>query len=187
MNNIKLKLLFVIITVLLFIPSYGQGQYKDTIQAGLKKNVVYGTVGTAVVIGVATINYERMIGESKTKFITSYWLKVGFGEYYILGINIGGGPYFTTGLTVLTGKNNRHFEFNIGIASLVEHEKYDREYNGYLNGWTTSETQKSDYWIIKPSVAIGYVFQKPDGKFLFRTGYALPEFVYLSVGFCFGR
>lgn len=185
--NVKLKLLFVIINFLLFIPLYGQGQNKDTIQAGLKKNVVYGTLGTAIVIGVATINYERMIGESKTKFITSYWLKIGFGEYYLLGSNIGGGPYFTTGLTGLTGKNNGHFEFNIGVASLLDLEEYDRDYEAYIEGWTTSEPHKSDYRKITPSVGAGYRFQKPDGKFVFRTGYAFPEFVYLSVGFCFGR
>lgn len=185
--NVKLKLLFVIFNFLLFIPLYGQGQDIDTIHAGLKKNVVYGTLGTAVVIGVATINYERMIGESKTKFITSYWLRVGFGEYYIFGSNIGGGPYFTTGLTGLTGKNNRHFEFNIGLSSLLDHEEYDRDYEAYIAGWTTSEPQKSEYRTTVPSVGIGYRFQKPDGKFVFRTGYAFPEFVYLSVGFCFGR
>lgn len=187
MNNVKLKLLLVIINLLMFMPLYGQGHNKDTIPESLKKNVVYGTLGTAVVIGVATINYERMIGESKTKFITSYWLKIGFGEYYIFGSNIGGGPYFTIGLTGLTGKNNGHFEFNIGLASLLDDEEYDRDYEAFLVGWTISEPQKSDYRTTIPSVGIGYRFQKPDGKFVFRTGYAFPEFVYLSVGYCFGR
>ena len=39
--------------------------------------------------------------------------------------------------------------------------------------------------LIIPAGAIGYRFQKPGGKFVFRTGIGFPESLYLSLGLCF--
>jgi hypothetical protein len=166
MKTIIFRTLFVFLILLSFIKSYAQKQYvqehkTDTTQSGLKKNVIYGSLGVFPFWGTLNGNYERLVAERKDKFFKSYWLKFGGGYWISWGV---WGPHFMTGLTTLTGSKNSHLELSAGLTVL-------------LDDW--------DLYYIGPSGTIGYRFQKPGGHFIFRTGIGFPEPIYISLGFSF--
>ncbi len=143
---------------------------------GLKKNAIYGTLGTLLLYGVAKVDYERMIIGNPKGFFTSYWARIGYGGYYNWNRK---GRLFTLGLTALTGTGKNHFEIGGGITSC-----FDRQ--GYLIDRRGNESVKrSPYRNICPSGAIGYRFQNSKGGSFFRTGVAYPEAFYISLGYPF--
>jgi len=145
------------------VPVYGT----NTLKAGLKKNVVYGSVGGYVFWGAANGNYERLILERKDDFFKTYLIKVGIGGFftYELAMNT-----FVTSLTALTGSKNRHLELSIGTAILFGSYKLNDPYNPIS---------------LTPAGALGYRFQSPKKHFVFRMGVGFPEVIYLSLGFSF--
>ena len=85
---------------------------------------------------------------------------------------------------MLSGLRNSHIEFNLGLASQYDKSSYEIGVrNSYIIG--REAPSKSEYRDTYPSIGLGYRYQKPDGHFLFRTGLALPESAYISIGFCF--
>lgn len=135
----------------------------------MKKNAVQGTLGTLPGFwGVINGNYERLISEKKKGLFKSYWFRAGAGLYVEWG---GEGGHFVTGLTGLTGSNKNHLELNVGLALLFPNFPY--EYAG------------PHPIRVNPAGVIGYRFQKPQGKFVFRFGVGYPEAWYLSLGLVF--
>jgi len=141
-----------------------------------QKNSIYGTIGYLGLYGDAGGNYERLIWEPHKGLFKSVWFRVGGAWYSQWGSK---GTFLLSGVTVLTGLNNRHIEINMGITSMFDKLSYDMEVRNF------PETAKSAYRQFFPSFGLGYRYQKPDGNFLFRTGIAIPEAAYLSLGFCF--
>lgn len=68
--------------------------------------------------------------------------------------------------TSLTGKGSNHLEVGLG-AMYAEYTEEEAEA------------------ILLPAGNLGYRFQKPDGRFIFRTGVGFPEAIYISFGFSF--
>lgn len=181
MNLLKLNLLFVVMNVSLILPSFGQEMNRETVQPGLKKNAIYGTVGTVGIYGAAEGNYERMIAETGKGFLKSYWARVGYGGYYSWEDS---GSLFVIGLTALTGARKSHMEFNVGFTSTYDRDSYEIGVsNSSIGG--DPKPAKSEFRDYSPAGSIGYRFQKPGGSFIFRTGFGFPESLYVSLGFCF--
>lgn len=130
--------------------------YKSTPLLDVNKNTFFATFapgGYSFILG----SYERMIFSNPESFITSSWLGIGGGvvaEFF--GSD---GLAFKAFYTGLTGANNSHLEFNLGIT--------------YMSGVSTTVT---------PLATVGYRYQKANGHFLFRIGGGWPENVFLSLG-----
>ena len=130
--------------------------YKSTPPVDMNKNTFYATLapgGYSFILG----SYERMIISNPESFITSSWLGIGGG---IVAEWFGDdGLAFKAFYTGLTGPNNNHLEFNLGIT--------------YMSEVSTTVT---------PLATVAYRYQKANGHFLFRIGGGWPENVFLSLG-----
>lgn len=138
------------------LPSY---YHNDTLHA---KNNLFGSAGSVIIFGGISANYERMV-LNIPEFNSSLWLRLSAGKTYSLVL--GGFIYQYLSLTSLIGKENNHFETVIGL---------------FRFGWDLFNAE--GYGL---AGGIGYRYQKPEGGFLFRSGLAFPESLYLSVGYSF--
>lgn len=172
--------LFCLLAIAILLSFTSSAQEAET-QPGLKRNVVYGTLGTIVLYAVANATYERMIIERNNKFISSYWVRLSGGTWGAWGPQ--GGSHYLAGFTALTGSKNSHIELHLGINTMFDKISYDEDISN--PDFSNPDIKKTEYWDITPSGALGYRFQKPGGHFLFRAGFGFPETAYLSLGFCF--
>ena len=143
---------------------------------GLKKNGIYGTLGTTLNFGAANLNYERMIIGNQNGFFTSYWVRVGYGGYYNWDEK---GRIFNLGLTALSGNGKNHFEIGGGITSFADRTGYLIDRKG------DQSVKRSSYHTIYPAGSLGYRFQNSNGGSFFRAGIAFPEALYVSLGYRF--
>ena len=130
--------------------------YESTPPVDINKNTIFATFapgGYSFILG----SYERMISSNPESFITSSWLGIGGG--IVAEIFGNDGLAFKAFYTGLTGPNNHHLEFNLGITS--------------MSGVSSNVT---------PLATVGYRYQKANGHFLFRIGGGWPENVFLSLG-----
>lgn len=130
--------------------------YKSNPPVDMNKNTFFATFapgGYSFILG----SYERMIISNPESFITSSWVGIGGG---IVAEWFGDdGLAFKAFYTGLTGPNNNHLEFNLGIT--------------YMTAVSTTVT---------PLATVGYRYQKANGHFLFRIGGGWPENLFLSLG-----
>jgi hypothetical protein len=153
----------------------------------LKKNVVYGTISIVGIGAAITGNLERMIKERRRGMFKTIWIKASGGAYAVWGSS---GQLYGLSLTALSGKGTGHLEVNLGLSMVYEKSEWqfalsDYKYAVSIYGPEQVEKPKiRDYARLLPGLAVGYRGQSPDGHFVFRTGFCLPEFLYLSLGFC---
>ena len=65
---IRIFLNLILLNTILVSDGIPQVHETDSSQVGLKKNIIYGTVGYAGLYGVANANYERLIIQKNTGF-----------------------------------------------------------------------------------------------------------------------
>ncbi|MEY3367452.1 MAG: hypothetical protein RI973_607 [Bacteroidota bacterium] len=128
----------------------------DSTPPMLRNAALYGTIGASV-IGFVAGNIEFMVAQKPKGFFKAYSLRVGFGVQENFG---GEGGILIGALNMLTGRKNSHFEVGLGWNLLFDEASL-------------------------PLIAAGYRFQKPRGRFVFRTGVGLIEGVYVSLGTAF--
>ena len=83
----------------------------------------------------------------------------------------------------LLGRKKSHLELGLGMASLFDKEGYNSAVQNAV--YYSAKPSREDYRSFLPAATIGYRFQKPDEGFVFRTGIASPDGIYLSVGCAF--
>jgi hypothetical protein len=125
----------------------------------VKRNSIYGNGSYLLYHYSITLNFERIIHiNDLNRHIWSFRLGAG---------NLDGkGKIVLASFNNLIGKGKNKFETNIGAAYINEPHSYGPNY-------------------ISPVLSAGYRKQSPDGKFLFRTGFGIPEGLYLSFGYQF--
>jgi hypothetical protein len=127
-------------------------------------NAIYGSLGYALIAGSGTIYYERMLKQNRLENNISFFTKIGIGQAVFWDAD---GKYILGQLGVLTGNKNSHFETSLGMVYF---------YGGSEKNWH----QNNPLTLLSGSV--GYRYQKPSSRFIFRAGAAWPEMVYLSIG-----
>ncbi|MBN3582162.1 hypothetical protein JYB64_07165 [Algoriphagus aestuarii] len=162
MKNIR-KYFLTMIGLICLIPSLQAQSAPEQDPVQLYKNGLYGSLGFAGIYASATSNYERMVTQHFDKGITATFVKVGIGVYGVWG---GSGSYYYAQYGFLTGKRASHLEISAGPNF------------GFNEDGAES-----------PPIAatIGYRHQKPERHFILRTGLALPESIYLGIGWSFGK
>jgi hypothetical protein len=136
----------------------------DSKSGKMNNNAIYGNLGAASIVGVwasATIYYERILNHDR---VIKPFLKGGVGGYALWGE---GGFFLLTSYGILTGRKSSHFEISAGV-------------NWFLNGDLQGDYKYNALTLL--SATIGYRYQKPGKRFIFRTGVSTPEGVYFGVG-----
>ena len=151
--------------IILLLSNTIAAQYVNPDSAKLKmfNNAIYGSVGTLITYyNNVNIYYERMFQRNSHKSKIASLVKAGYGGWSSpMGTK---GSYFLGQYGILTGVKKHHFEVSAGLT------KFFGDSEGI-------ETLLSG--------SMGYRTQKPDGKFIFRTGVSWPEALYLGFGVSF--
>lgn len=147
----------MIILFLIGFSTTGQGHPR---QDTIAKNSIYAYVGTTLAVYATGFFYERNIYDFERSVLTA---RGGAGVYAFLWGDYG--HFLAVNAGQLFGKGNNHFEYNIGYTF------FNPPYTSY-----------SEHY---PSAYIGYRYQKPEGGFIFRTGFGWPEQVSIGAGISF--
>lgn len=75
--------------------------------------------------------------------------------------------YLNPAVVHLIGRKNSHIELNMGFK--------------YSLGKTPDTIRK----VLVPDLFAGYRFEKPDGRFIFRTGFNYPTLINIGIGYKF--
>jgi len=176
------KIIILTLITVLFV-NIAKTQTQDSIVLA-PKNALYVSVGNMGLWMTANVNYERLLNIKNAKPFNKYYLHFGAGVFETWGIS---GSTAVLSFKWLRGQKNSHLELGLGVASLFDKQNYDI---GVINAdFPTPGTEPKptiwQYTDFYPAATIGYRFQKPKGGFVFRTGIAYPDGIYLSVGFAF--
>ncbi len=177
-NRIKIS---SIISILLII--INNNLFSQDTNPEYNKNTVFITVGSFGILGGANLNYERFIFKTNKSILSSFWLKAGGGYWYEWVDN---GTQFYISAEGLTGHNNSHIEYGLGITSLYDAESYRINVSNYESGHESKRPTKWGETDITAIGNLGYRYQKPKGHFIFRTGIiSTPIALYISLGVVF--
>ena len=113
-------------------------------------------IGIYVGLIELNISYERNIIQ-RPKSQSN--LRIGVG--YLSDLQVEGRTINATAVQMF-GKNNSHLELNLGA-------KY------FFN-----KTEENNFFL--PEVYVGYRFDKPDGKYIFRFGVSYPSLLNIGLG-----
>lgn len=179
-NFVRMETISIIFFLLISIYSIGQD---NDLKKEYTNNTIYVTVGSAGITGGANINYERNILRIDNRFLSSLWLKVGGGIWWNWADL---GSQYTVSAVGLSGRGNNHFEYSLGVTGLYNGFCYDLGNIDYNAGLRSTKPTKWDYTDVFPIGSLGYRYQKPNGHFVFRTGFVIPEpALYISLGLVF--
>jgi hypothetical protein len=166
----KLKMLFILCFTFFVYIGYSQGRKSELSSVRLKKNVIYGTLGVDIEDVYITFlgNYEHMIFELPGSFFNSFWIRISAGPW--AAFDSDGGINYVSTLSAVMGKRSAHLESGAGV--LFTYNSSTKRFHPLVNDRHLAGN-------------LGFRFQRPGGYFVFRTGIGWPEFMYLSLGFCF--
>ena len=105
------------------------------------------------------LNYEINILQLQKSYSN---IRFGVGSW---GLIEESGYYLNPSVVHIFGKNNSHLELNLGIKIFFYEEYMDSN--------------------ILSDIFVGYRFEKPNGRFVFRTGLNYPTVINLGFGFKF--
>lgn len=138
-------------------------EIKDSLKVDLNKNSLNISLGPGGILALflpAHVSYERLYQGKVFGSKNSSILDFGIGGAAHWG---GASPFLISRFGILTGSGHRHFEAKAGVCVF-----WDGDFEGVF-----------------PSAAIGYRKQKPDSRFIFRTGIGFPDALYISWGISF--
>jgi len=147
----------------------------------LNNNNFYGVISYSLVGYSVTINYERMLFPLGRKNVTTAYLRAGAGSWaYWTSGGVGG----ILAVNLVFFRKSSHLEGGLGIVTLYDRKTYRFVLENHLN---TNEPHplRRDYMINTPGVNLGYRYQDPDHRFIFRFGLSYPEGAYTSLGLTF--
>ncbi len=138
------------------------------------KNVVGVDAGLLYVgfLGVvnSSVNYERRIFSAN---VLSGYMRLGTGYFVVGASDTGyGGIQVPLSLNLITGKNNNHFELDLGCRAVFDIKNDGIDY------------YENEKVIPYPILNIGYRYQKPSSGFIFKSLIGL-DGITLGIGYAF--
>ncbi len=122
----------------------------------IHRNYIIGNIN----IVASNINYERNLFRTPA-FLAN--IRLGYG---IINDLQGGGNVYSAAMVGLIGQKNSHFELDLGI---IAYKAFKTNFNPSSSGVMTDGF-------------IGYRYEKPNGIFVFRTGFIYPSIYSLTLG-----
>ncbi|MFO7867883.1 MAG: hypothetical protein R6U95_01120 [Bacteroidales bacterium] len=166
----------VVLICILTLSSQAYSQYVK-----IKQNNIYATAGTTIdfstgglYYSTTGLAYERKIYYTKNGLWNA---RAGGGLMFLLAEHHG--YHYFTDLVYVHGENWHHIELCLGASGLFNETQKNKDITN------DSFESNSEYFEWYPSLYIGYRFQLPNGKYLFRTGIGWPEQVSMSFGVSF--
>lgn len=153
----------LIISVILFA-SFTNTKGQDLLHEkplAFRKNIVHTSVGFLVLYIPGTIFYERILSQPKENREIATFIRAGYGAYPNWSFVQ---EYMVLEVGFFLGSEASHIEFAVGGMKIVN--------NSILMQY-------------QPAASMGYRFQRPGGRIMFRSGIGYPEAIYVGVGFCF--
>ncbi len=144
-------------------------------ESSVKKNAIYVNVDITYPMVASTINYERNIISTDHKLFRNVNARIGYGKWIAASA---GGSNYTISVHTITGNSQHHLE---GIAGISVHfNNLDYQFELKYN----KDALLKDYLQYLPQVGLGYRYQKPKGRMIFRVCAGIP-FLQCSIGFAF--
>jgi len=126
----------------------------------------------------ASLEYERVLITGGDRLLSVHAALTGG---YVTNLS-GAGPVSELKGILLTGKRMHHLEFTAGGRLFFDRVGWYGQKEYELDPYAV----KSDFLTLTPSFTVGYRFQKPGGRYLFRIGSGYPvHMFYISLGFAF--
>ena len=140
-----------------------------------KKNAIYLSADITSALLASTINYERNLVSTDLRIMRSLNARIAYGRWFAI---YAGGSNYTFTLHSITGLNKHHLEATLGLSVYFDaiDYKYELDYN--------SNAEKTDFLLYIPQISLGYRYQKPGGKLVFRGCVGIP-YVQCSIGLAF--
>jgi hypothetical protein len=127
----------------------------------------------------ASLEYDRALFAGAEGLVSVYAALTGGYRQF----ESGAGPFSELKGIVLMGRKSHHVEFTAG--GMLFFDRYDYYYEREY-GWNTSAVEKSDFLYLVPSFTLGYRYQKPGGRLVFKLGTGRPvNKFYVGLGFAF--
>jgi hypothetical protein len=155
MKSLKILTVIFIVASPFSIPTFAQ----EVQSSDFRNNSLYGSIGFGGLIATYTINYERIMTSNLDRGVVATFIKTGFGGFASWGDD---GKFLNFQYGILTGSKAGHLELSAGPNFIL----------------------KGD-WSLPVAATLGYRLQRPGKGFMFRTGLALPESLYIGLGFSF--
>jgi len=141
----------------------GQVMINGPSSASNGNNYAFFSAGAGPIYGNLSLSYEQIVFRGSEHYFREGGMQVGLGLYAM---------WEDTGWDMLarylwiSGYGNSHLEIGAGVTFMQ-----------YLTS--------SDFNVL-PAGIIGYRWEKKKSGLVFRTGAALPEGIYLGIGYRFG-
>lgn len=150
-------LLFLILCMFSYIGLFGQ--LNNNFKYQLSRNTISNEYNFLYVLALSgygvTLNYEKLLLKQSHYYIYG---KIGVGYGAIGGNDISiTGMQLPISLNILNGASNNHFEVNLGARTFFD-IPFDKVNSNVDHGF-----------FIYPIVNLGYRYQQPNGKFLFKV------------------
>ena len=143
------RLIITLIFFTLSIPSFSQDDYSNSVFLEAGGNSPF-----------ISLCYERLFKQNYTARVSTFYIKTPYSETLTIPISVGG--FF--------GKRNHHLEGALGITHFT--------YFGDVKDHRRDFVHFSGRNILYSTVYIGYRFQRPNKRFLLRTGLTYLHRVY---------
>ena len=140
-----------------------------------KKNALYLSGDWMTKNLSASLNYERLLlitDNGKYHLASS----LAYGRWYTVDSK---GSNYSMNLHFLAGENNTQAELSLGIRCMDNEGHYF-----YPEPPEESLEQEQNQLSFFPDISIGFRYQKPGGRLLFRSAIGIP-FLQISLGYCF--
>lgn len=125
-------------------------------------------VGTSIFYNSASLNIESKTFLNSVKHKLK--LSAGFGLWQFSLFDSNDGFYLNTKLVYLLGSKSHHFEVDLGANYQFDIKQNESNYS---------------FLSTAPNVFIGYRYQRPNKRFMFKTGLGMIDFFQFGFGYSF--
>lgn len=160
--------LLLSVCLLLVMQALGINKPDSTTTNGfLPKNIIKSDAEFWLLGGSINVGYERIIHSSgKNTFTLS-------GDYGRWAMLFDKGDLVSLSGNYFRGKGAHHFEMDLGAVLLVHYDLY------YGN------RKQFDHFTVLPDLFLGYRYQKPSGRLMFKAGTGFPGLLTAGLGVAF--
>ena len=167
------KWIFFLVALSISLISVAQSEADPVTRT--KKNAIYLSADITSALLASTISYERNLVSTDLRIMRFLNARIAYGRWFAI---YAGGSNYTFTLHSVTGLNKHHLEATLGLSVYFDaiDYKYELDYN--------SNAEKTDFLLYIPQISLGYRYQKPGGKLVFRGCVGIP-YVQCSIGLAF--
>ena len=130
----------------------------------------------------ATLEYERTLFSGRQRLLS---LSAGFSLGYLMLASSSGPQAGLKGI-LLIGREKHHLELTAGAMWFFDWDGFEYEISTRQGAGDPEKVYWTDYLGLWPVFTLGYRYQKPGGRWMFRAGTGFPvTYAYVGCGIAF--